>query len=50
MQFGEITEEAALAVAKAVKHKDQLEKLDLNGDTPFLLQRSEPPSVLFLYK
>uniref|UniRef100_A0A8B9KG88 Ran GTPase-activating protein 1 n=1 Tax=Astyanax mexicanus TaxID=7994 RepID=A0A8B9KG88_ASTMX len=31
LSFGEITEEAALAVAKAVEHKDQLEKLDLNG-------------------
>ncbi|KAF5905995.1 ran GTPase-activating protein 1-like [Clarias magur] len=32
LSFGEITEEAALAVAKAAKHKDQLEKLDLNGN------------------
>uniref|UniRef100_A0A8B9KBW7 Ran GTPase-activating protein 1 n=1 Tax=Astyanax mexicanus TaxID=7994 RepID=A0A8B9KBW7_ASTMX len=32
LSFGEITEEAALAVAKAVEHKDQLEKLDLNGN------------------
>ncbi|MCJ8749496.1 hypothetical protein PDJAM_G00176900 [Pangasius djambal] len=32
LSFGEITGEAALAVAKAVKHKDQLEKLDLNGN------------------
>ncbi|XP_058260919.1 ran GTPase-activating protein 1a [Hemibagrus wyckioides] len=32
LSFGEITEEAALAVANAVKHKDQLEKLDLNGN------------------
>ncbi|KAI5621755.1 RAN GTPase activating protein 1 [Silurus asotus] len=32
LSFGEIAEEAALAVAKAVKHKDQLEKLDLNGN------------------
>lgn len=31
LAFGEITEEAALAVAQAVKDKDQLEKLDLNG-------------------
>ncbi|KAK2864792.1 hypothetical protein Q7C36_003946 [Tachysurus vachellii] len=32
LSFGEIAEEAALEVAKAVKHKDQLEKLDLNGN------------------
>nr|XP_057904822.1 ran GTPase-activating protein 1a isoform X2 [Doryrhamphus excisus] len=32
LSFGEITEEAALAVAHAVKDKDQLEKLDLNGN------------------
>uniref|UniRef100_A0A3B4XZU5 Ran GTPase-activating protein 1 n=1 Tax=Seriola lalandi dorsalis TaxID=1841481 RepID=A0A3B4XZU5_SERLL len=31
LSFGEITEDAALAVAQAVKDKDQLEKLDLNG-------------------
>nr|XP_061805246.1 ran GTPase-activating protein 1-like isoform X1 [Nerophis lumbriciformis] len=32
LSFGEITEEAALAVAQAVKNKKQLEKLDLNGN------------------
>uniref|UniRef100_A0A3Q2ZEF1 Ran GTPase-activating protein 1 n=1 Tax=Hippocampus comes TaxID=109280 RepID=A0A3Q2ZEF1_HIPCM len=32
LSFGEITEEAALAVARAVKNKNQLEKLDLNGE------------------
>ncbi|KAM6966270.1 LOW QUALITY PROTEIN: ran GTPase-activating protein 1-like [Tautogolabrus adspersus] len=32
LAFGEITEEAALAVARSVKDKDQLEKLDLNGN------------------
>uniref|UniRef100_UPI0037E8BC07 ran GTPase-activating protein 1-like isoform X1 n=2 Tax=Semicossyphus pulcher TaxID=241346 RepID=UPI0037E8BC07 len=32
LSFCEITEEAALAVAQAVKDKDQLEKLDLNGN------------------
>ncbi|XP_022612724.1 ran GTPase-activating protein 1-like isoform X2 [Seriola dumerili] len=32
LSFGEITEDAALAVAQAVKDKDQLEKLDLNGN------------------
>ncbi|XP_045929263.1 ran GTPase-activating protein 1a isoform X3 [Micropterus dolomieu] len=32
LSFGEITAEAALAVAQAVKGKDQLEKLDLNGN------------------
>ncbi|XP_037648596.1 ran GTPase-activating protein 1a isoform X1 [Sebastes umbrosus] len=32
LSFGEITEEAALAVAQAVKDRDQLEKLDLNGN------------------
>lgn len=32
LSFGEITEEAALAVAHAVKDKDKLEKLDLNGN------------------
>ncbi|XP_029293952.1 ran GTPase-activating protein 1-like [Cottoperca gobio] len=32
LSFGEITEEAALAVALAVKNRDQLEKLDLNGN------------------
>lgn len=31
LSFGEITEEAALAVAHAIKDKGQLEKLDLNG-------------------
>lgn len=31
LSFGEITEDAALAVAQAVKDKSQLEKLDLNG-------------------
>lgn len=36
LSFGEITEEAALAVAHAIKDKSQLEKLDLNG-TLFLL-------------
>lgn len=38
LSFGEITEEAALAVAQAVKDKDQLEKLDLNGTN---LQRTD---------
>ncbi|XP_075940971.1 ran GTPase-activating protein 1-like isoform X1 [Anarhichas minor] len=33
LSFGEITEEAALAVAQAVKNRDQLEKLDLNGNS-----------------
>ncbi|XP_017337094.1 ran GTPase-activating protein 1a [Ictalurus punctatus] len=32
LSFGEIAVEAAMAVAKAVEHKDQLEKLDLNGN------------------
>ncbi|XP_034045299.1 ran GTPase-activating protein 1a isoform X2 [Thalassophryne amazonica] len=32
LSFCEITEEAALAVAQAVKDKDQLERLDLNGN------------------
>uniref|UniRef100_A0A9J7YX52 RAN GTPase activating protein 1a n=2 Tax=Cyprinus carpio TaxID=7962 RepID=A0A9J7YX52_CYPCA len=32
LSFGEITEEAALEVARSVQHKDQFEKLDLNGD------------------
>ncbi|XP_023670293.2 ran GTPase-activating protein 1b isoform X2 [Paramormyrops kingsleyae] len=32
LSFGEITEEAALLVADAVKDKSQLEKLDLNGN------------------
>lgn len=31
LSFGEITGEAALAVAHAIKDKSQLEKLDLNG-------------------
>lgn len=31
MSFGEITEAAALVVAKAVQDKADLEKLDLNG-------------------
>lgn len=31
LSFGEITEEAALAVAHAIKGKSQLEKLELNG-------------------
>ncbi|KAM3863558.1 ran GTPase-activating protein 1-like [Diretmus argenteus] len=33
LSFGEITEEAALVVAHAVKGKAQLEKLDLNGNS-----------------
>ncbi|KAK0152009.1 Ran GTPase-activating protein 1 [Merluccius polli] len=33
LSFGEITEEAALAVAHAVKSKTHLEKLDLNGNS-----------------
>lgn len=32
LSFGEITHDAALAVARSVKDKDQLEKLDLNGN------------------
>uniref|UniRef100_A0A672M0C6 RAN GTPase activating protein 1a n=1 Tax=Sinocyclocheilus grahami TaxID=75366 RepID=A0A672M0C6_SINGR len=32
LSFGEITEDAALEVARSVQHKDQLEKLDLNGN------------------
>ncbi|XP_076866313.1 ran GTPase-activating protein 1a [Brachyhypopomus gauderio] len=32
LSFGEITEDAALAVAGAIEHKDQFEKLDLNGN------------------
>ncbi|XP_030591568.1 ran GTPase-activating protein 1 isoform X1 [Archocentrus centrarchus] len=32
LSFGEITEDAALAVVQAVKDKGQLEKLDLNGN------------------
>ncbi|KAJ8251602.1 hypothetical protein GJAV_G00223110 [Gymnothorax javanicus] len=32
LSFGEIAEEAALAVAEAVRHKAHLEKLDLNGN------------------
>lgn len=31
LSFGEITEEAALEVARSVQHKDQLKRLDLNG-------------------
>lgn len=31
LSYGEITADAALAVVEAVKNKDQLEKLDLNG-------------------
>ncbi|XP_029914681.1 ran GTPase-activating protein 1 isoform X2 [Myripristis murdjan] len=33
LSFGEITEEAAVALARAVKGKAQLEKLDLNGNS-----------------
>ncbi|XP_062872346.1 ran GTPase-activating protein 1a isoform X2 [Trichomycterus rosablanca] len=33
LSFGEITSEAALAVANAVDNKHQLEKLDLNGNS-----------------
>ncbi|XP_059418466.1 ran GTPase-activating protein 1a [Carassius carassius] len=33
LSFGEITDEAALEVARAVQHKDQFEKLDLNGNS-----------------
>lgn len=35
LSFCEITEEAALIVAQAVKDKEQLEKLDLNGNILF---------------
>uniref|UniRef100_A0A8P4GEQ5 Ran GTPase-activating protein 1 n=1 Tax=Dicentrarchus labrax TaxID=13489 RepID=A0A8P4GEQ5_DICLA len=45
LSFGEITEEAALAVAHAVKGKDQLEKLDLNGTN---LQRAEISVMTFI--
>lgn len=31
LSFGEITEDAALMVARALEQKTQLEKLDLNG-------------------
>lgn len=48
MSFGEITAEAALAVAKAVKHKDQLKKLDLNGNTHPLSYRDQ--SVLLILR
>lgn len=33
LSFGEIMEEAALEVAQSVQHKDQFEKLDLNGNS-----------------
>ncbi|KAF4116444.1 ran GTPase-activating protein 1a [Onychostoma macrolepis] len=33
LSFGEITEDAALEVARSVQHKDQFEKLDLNGNS-----------------
>ncbi|KAK2916964.1 hypothetical protein Q8A67_001338 [Cirrhinus molitorella] len=33
LSFGEITEEAAIEVARSVQHKDQLKKLDLNGNS-----------------
>ncbi|RXN11088.1 ran GTPase-activating 1-like isoform X1 [Labeo rohita] len=33
LSFGEITEEAALEVARSVQHKDQLKRLDLNGNS-----------------
>uniref|UniRef100_A0A8C2ES50 Ran GTPase-activating protein 1 n=1 Tax=Cyprinus carpio TaxID=7962 RepID=A0A8C2ES50_CYPCA len=33
LSFGEITKDAALEVARSVQHKDQLEKLDLNGNS-----------------
>ncbi|KAK7166992.1 hypothetical protein R3I94_001404 [Phoxinus phoxinus] len=33
LSFGEITEEAAMEVARSVQLKDQLEKLDLNGNS-----------------
>uniref|UniRef100_A0A673J2R4 Ran GTPase-activating protein 1 n=1 Tax=Sinocyclocheilus rhinocerous TaxID=307959 RepID=A0A673J2R4_9TELE len=33
LSFGEITEGAALEVARSVQHKDQFEKLDLNGNS-----------------
>ncbi|XP_039543488.1 ran GTPase-activating protein 1a [Pimephales promelas] len=33
LSFGEITQEAALDVARSVQLKDQLEKLDLNGNS-----------------
>uniref|UniRef100_A0A8C2HIC5 Ran GTPase-activating protein 1 n=1 Tax=Cyprinus carpio TaxID=7962 RepID=A0A8C2HIC5_CYPCA len=37
LSFGEITKDAALEVARSVQHKDQLEKLDLNG---IIIQRN----------
>ncbi|ROL41297.1 Ran GTPase-activating protein 1 [Anabarilius grahami] len=51
LSFGEITEEAALEVARSVQHKDQLEKLDLNGNSlgeegcDNLREFSTPPSA-----
>uniref|UniRef100_A0A8C1MFC1 Ran GTPase-activating protein 1 n=1 Tax=Cyprinus carpio TaxID=7962 RepID=A0A8C1MFC1_CYPCA len=33
LSFGEITKDAALEVARSVQHKDQLEILDLNGNS-----------------
>ncbi|XP_065134491.1 ran GTPase-activating protein 1a [Paramisgurnus dabryanus] len=32
LSFGEVTEDAALEVARSVQHKDHLERLDLNGN------------------
>uniref|UniRef100_A0A672Z8Z3 Ran GTPase-activating protein 1 n=1 Tax=Sphaeramia orbicularis TaxID=375764 RepID=A0A672Z8Z3_9TELE len=50
LSFCEITEEAAVTVAQAVKNKDQLEKLDLNGNSPptttfAITPFSTPPSA-----
>lgn len=48
LSYGEITEDAALVVAQAVKDKDQLEKLDLNG-TKNAVGVSHDASVVCLY-
>lgn len=40
LSFGEITEEAALTVANAVKNKSNLKKLDLNGTNLLTLLRT----------
>uniref|UniRef100_A0A672RM90 Ran-GTPase activating protein 1 C-terminal domain-containing protein n=1 Tax=Sinocyclocheilus grahami TaxID=75366 RepID=A0A672RM90_SINGR len=49
LSFGEITEGAALEVARSVQHKDQFEKLDLNGTNTHKNRRKKHHSIVRIY-
>uniref|UniRef100_A0A673J5F1 Ran GTPase-activating protein 1-like n=1 Tax=Sinocyclocheilus rhinocerous TaxID=307959 RepID=A0A673J5F1_9TELE len=49
LSFGEITEGAALEVARSVQHKDQFEKLDLNGTNTYKNRRKKHHSIVRIY-